>query len=357
MRFYLDFSLVSGYVLMATIACLGMLQLAAARGGYAGLSLFVSERKLGSLVGAGLTGCALITYALFAPEVLTPGPAGSEVAAMFAGCALLALIVTLLGADQRLKRARRRLAVAMGEHLELERLPCILYRSLPFPLDSRQQQSDGAPLIVLIPDPMDIVHAPLGLVESLRRNGIAILAIEGQAVIDSDATLLSVTALESILPVLAEIESTPKINCERIGLLGLGLGGDVALGVNGTGNPKITCSAAVSPVACLIEGLGLAALGIYWLREISYPQAWRLRRRTHAFAQFRKRSPRPDTTRVAAENTAVLCGSNVEMTMRKSFPGIAFLPTAIDRHFTLLEKEPAREVLVEWFTQRLASRD
>ena len=129
MRFYLDFPLVAGYVLMATTACLGMLQFVAARGGYVGLSLFSINPRRGTLFGLGLTVVALLAYVLFAPYILTPGPAGSEVAEIFALCATAGLFVTLLGADLRWRnRAPRRIDTNNATKLKINQTAATLFQ-------------------------------------------------------------------------------------------------------------------------------------------------------------------------------------------------------------------------------------
>jgi len=89
-RAYIPWYLVRNYWLFAFIACLGALQLAAARR---------AEPAHGSaryaIASAILAGAFLGYYAL-APELLTPGPAGGELMFLFSGAALLAVIVTRL---------------------------------------------------------------------------------------------------------------------------------------------------------------------------------------------------------------------------------------------------------------------
>ena len=356
MRFYLDFVLVSGYVLMATTACIGMLQLVAARGGYAGLSLFASEHKSGSFIGSGLTVGALLAYVLVAPEILTPGPAGSEVAAMFAGCALLALFVTVLGSDQRLKRAQSRQTGKTGEPMVLGSLPCFLHRSIPSPIDSREPWSDGAPILVLIPDPTDLVYAPRDLIESLCSTGIAVVAMDRGTVSDSEAPLLCQQLLGHLSAALAELALLPGIDHERVGLLGLGLGGDAALSAAAV-NPRIRCAVAVSPVISLKEDLAGVIPGLLWLREISYLQAWRLRRLWPALKKATADRLGLPARQIAPENTAILYAVDHLMTTRNSIPVLSAMPVPSDRHFTLLEESAVREQLVKWLTGRLTNND
>ncbi len=354
MRFYLDLPLVLGYVLMATTACLGMLQLAAARGGYAGLSLFTADREQGARVGAGLTVGALLAYVLFAPEILTPGPAGSEVAQMFALCALVALAVTLLGADRRLARTRG-WQVSGGEPITLGDLPATLHPPLPAP-------PDRAPAVVLLPDPAGLVVAPQALVEAFCQAGIAVLALDARGVAASDAppfgrvpgrSRLRQTLLGHLATALAGLARQPGIDAERVGLLGLGLGGDAALQAAVT-DPQLRAALAVSPVGDATPGTGEAGPGLHWLHELSYLQVWRWRRRWPALRRAATDLQPPGSPPVTPSvNLAVLQGNSTILTMRKAQPEIEPLTVPGQRHFTLLQDTQARQLAVAWFQEKL----
>jgi undecaprenyl-diphosphatase len=84
-RAYIPWYLVGNYLAFAFVACLGALQVARAR-------------RDGTSCAIGITiliGAFLGFYA-FAPELLTPGPAGGEMTFLFGGAALLAVVVTRL---------------------------------------------------------------------------------------------------------------------------------------------------------------------------------------------------------------------------------------------------------------------
>jgi membrane-associated phospholipid phosphatase len=84
-RAYVPWYLVRNYLAFTFVACLAALQLASAQG----------QRNRATLALVILIGTFLVFYA-FAPELLTPGPAGGEMTFLFSGAALLAVIMTRL---------------------------------------------------------------------------------------------------------------------------------------------------------------------------------------------------------------------------------------------------------------------
>jgi dienelactone hydrolase len=344
MRFYLNFPLVAGYVLMAVSACLGMLQFAAARGGYAGLALFSAERERGARIGAGLMVGALLAYVSFAPEILTPGPAGSEVAQMFALCTLFALGVTLAGAAYRIERERRsEIYPEQGEALMLGELPATLYRRThPRPGD--------APVVVLLPDPAGFVLAPGALIKALRRAGLAVLALDAQGVARGEAPLSRRALLIHLSTALVELGRHKGIDQERVGLLGLGLGGDAVW--QAAASSRALAALAVSPVSRTSSEPEVAGPGLHWLREMHYFQAWRWRRR---WSTLRRAAADVEATQLAREGlaTAVLHARDDILAIRMKSQGIVELTTPGWRHFTLLAEAQARQVVAGWFKDKL----
>ncbi|MBN1890626.1 MAG: phosphatase PAP2 family protein [Thermoflexales bacterium] len=112
MRAYVPFYLVVNYALFATAAALGVLQAAAVASGDDRLAAFVppSRPRLGLAVAAVWTAGAYAVFWLFAPELLTPGPAGSELTALFGLSTLLALGLARLAAFMRVSDFRFRVS-------------------------------------------------------------------------------------------------------------------------------------------------------------------------------------------------------------------------------------------------------
>lgn len=92
-RAYIPWYLVFNYLVFAFVACLGALQLAKAYRTGAGRGRY-------ALAWAILIGAFLGFYA-FAPELLTPGPAGGELTFLFGGVALLTAVLTRAGLADR----------------------------------------------------------------------------------------------------------------------------------------------------------------------------------------------------------------------------------------------------------------
>jgi len=351
MRFYLDLPLFIGYVLMAITACLGMLQFAGARGDYAGLSLFTADRKRGVGIGAGLTASALLAYVLFAPEILTPGPAGTEVAEMFAFCALVALAITLLGADRRMKRERlTSKRTDGGEKIILGHLTATFH----CPTSTPSADGDSyAPVVVLLPDPAGFVAAPATLVDELCHAGVAVLALDARGVSESDAPLSRRTLLGHLSAALSQLAHQPGIDGERIGLIGLGLGGDAVFQAAAAA-VQVKAVLAVSPVGGEPSPPDGGRPGLHWLRELSYPQVWRVRRRWPDFQRAAAELDTGELRQGAFPATAVVIqGRDAPFTIRKCVRQIEHLATPGERHFTLLDDERTRQLVVSWLQEKL----
>lgn len=354
MRFYLDLPLFVGYVLMATTACLGMLQFAAARGRYRGLSLFVTSPEKGKRVGAALVIAAVLSYVTFAPEILTPGPAGSEVAVMFALCALAALGFTLLGADLRIRRLDARLPDA-GQELSLGELTATLY--YPSRFHSREKsppaKTERVPPIILLPDPSGFVVTPAPAITAFTQTGMAVLVVDTSAVPKSDSALSRHSFTRRTSDALELLASLPGVDTERIGLLGLGLGGDAAL-ANAPKDPRITAAIALSPLDSTPFRPGTTARGLDWLHELSYTQIWRWRRRwpglRRAAAALRSDEPARDAKPVpvwhASQDSKVFA-------IRHRADEVVPLNAPSERYFTLLEEDRVEQLVVRWFQDAL----
>jgi undecaprenyl-diphosphatase len=89
-RAYIPWYLVRNYWVFAFIACLGALQLAAAR------RAEPEHRRARYAVAWAILISTFFGFYALAPELLTPGPAGGELMFLFVGAALLAVVVTRL---------------------------------------------------------------------------------------------------------------------------------------------------------------------------------------------------------------------------------------------------------------------
>ena len=87
-RAYIPWYLVRNYWVFAFIACLGALQLAAAR------RAELEHRGARYAIAFAILVGVFFGYYALAPELLTPGPAGGELMFLFSGAALLAVVIT-----------------------------------------------------------------------------------------------------------------------------------------------------------------------------------------------------------------------------------------------------------------------
>ena len=353
MRFYLNLPLVVGYSLMATAACLGMLQFAAARGGYAGLSLFSGDRIHGRRIGAMITMAALLLYVSFAPEIRTPGPAGTEVAEMFAGCAVLALAITLIGADLRLhKRGPRELCG--GDPIKLGPLSAtVYYPSLIGEKSSAVKQPDRVPAVVMLPDPSGFVIAPPTLLEAFRQAEIATIVLDSKIRVGNDVRGPSATLLGHLSTALTGLARQPGIDNERLGLLGLGLGGDAVLRASASRN-DIRATLAVSPVSLVTAELKQHEPRLCWLHEFSLREARRWRRLWPALRDTAAALSLPPSEPGALRAQAKVVYASHSFLTTRSTTGIAGgLPVPTTEHFTLLGDARALGVVVAWLHDAL----
>jgi len=318
------------------------LQWAAARGGYAGLALFSADRERGARIGVGLTVGALLAYVSFAPEILTPGPAGAEVAEMFALCALVALAITLAGAAYRIERERKTETRLKGEAMTLGDLPATLYRPTTAP-------PGRAPAVVLLPDPTGFILTPPALVEALNQAGLTVLALDARGVAQSDAPLSRRTLLIHTSTALVQLAHRDGIDEERVGLLGVGLGGDAVW--QAAASAQVRAVLAVLPMT---PDAGAIAPGLHWLCELSYLQAWRWRRRWPALQRAAADLRAVELARDDVD-AAMFQASDDNLAARGDQHGVERLSVPGRRHFTLLADAQVRQLVADWFKNKLVN--
>jgi dienelactone hydrolase len=355
MRFYLNASLVVGFSLMATTACLGMLQFVAARGGYVGLSLFTGDRIRGQSIGATITVAALLLYVSFAPEIRTPGPAGTEVAEMFAGCAVVALALTLFGADLRLRKRTAR-KISGGKSIRLGPLSAkVYYPSQMGENTGAAELPDQLPAILVLPDPSAFVTAPPSLLEALGQAEIATVVLDSKRSVANDRHAAAATLLGLLSQALAGLAELPRIDRERLGLLGLGLGGDAVL-CAGASRHDIRAILAVSPVRLVTDEPKKHDAQLSWLHELGLLEARRWRELWPALqaaaAALSLRSLEP--TALSAQVKVVYAADSF-VTTRSTAALAGGLPVSNTGHFTLLGDAHARELVVAWLRDALTT--
>lgn len=256
------------YLLLCTLSCIGVLQIQAAHQRLRGLSLWSGRGKSwwGYTVGSLLIVGSFSSFYAFTPGLLVPGLAGSELVILFAAGCILALTITLTASSLAAPRPSEAMREAEeGEAVVTPQLQGQLY--VP-------QGSGPFPALCLIPE----IGSPAGnlsmLASHLQTLGFVVLSIDWMAASGPshypDMLALVPTGVNYLL-------RRREVNRERIGVIGFGLGGDLALRAAGP-DGKIAAAVAASP--CL--ALEPCETDLELLRQGSLWQAVQWRRRQRA---------------------------------------------------------------------------
>jgi pimeloyl-ACP methyl ester carboxylesterase len=261
-----------GYVFFAFAYCagLGFWQIVAARQGLRALS-WVPRRanhRWGYLAGSALLALACVWFfGTRTEDIFCPGPASSEFL-FFLACALLAAMVTsmlLSSLVGRLVPAREDAAVRGDARTEDVRATW-WNGTLHLPV------SEGSPwpAVCLVPDTGSEVESLGSMAARLGRKKVSALVLD----MDSADTWQYPDVLASIPQALAYLERNDEVDAERLGLLGVGLGGDLAIRAAAS-DPQVRAVVAIAP---LLSSFSLQP-SLDLLREMSYLEAIRWRRR------------------------------------------------------------------------------
>ncbi len=276
------------YFLLAFVTIVGVLQFVAARHRLAGLTLVGSARRRrfayrGYLLAAVLIVAAFVWFFVDTwEEVFVPGLAGSELAFLFGMAGICALALTLLASSilhsiQRQDRLELKAdARFRHEAVSWQQLKGTLY----LPEDAASLTKDAAPLkgepraaICALPTPSEGTLSSHPIVADLVEAGFIVLAIDW-----GPEKEIRYPAMLGLLPsAVAYLTRRDEVNPERIGVLGIDLGGDLAIRSART-DQQIVAVLAMSPF--LHQANTRPGLSI--LREMSYLEALR-------WASFRKR--------------------------------------------------------------------
>jgi hypothetical protein len=357
MRFYLDVPLFVGYVLMATVSCLGMLQFVAARGQYSGLSLFTGNNRAGKRIGMTVAVGALIAYVLFAPDILTPGPAGTEVAEMFAACALIALGITLVGADLRIRRNGDWPATG-GIDVTIPGLEATYFGARPELSSEELPVTSCRSTVILLRDPSGFVRTPAPLIDALLKTGLSVLVLDLLGDQEGDGPHFATKIQECLEAAVDWLEREKPMECGAgpVGLMGCGVGGDAVLWA-AEADTRIAAALGVAPLPEAPSPRNASATGVDWLRELSYRQTWRWHRRWSAMQQtavdLALNKPR-HWGRSASR--AIFVSGKPQTAVIGAWSDIEVLSAANGRHFSLLENTGEQKVAVDWLCRKLCKR-
>jgi hypothetical protein len=247
------------------LAALGAIQVAALRNKFEGLAWPVGPRhKQPGYVLATL----LMAFALLGGMLLvSPGaplPPWLSVPILLAGIGL-ALLVTIAGAAIRLQWRQRhpRQPAHQGQPVELGPLQATFY----------QPEGQGPfPALCLLPDPTAPGDDLTELVQALVEHNIAVLAFEGRLLNDPDRlTLQGLVAVG-----VSHLAQWPEVDAGQVGLVGVGLGGDLALR-SAAMDPGVAAALAIEPVLSTRRpGLGLESLhALSWFEAQRRARRWR----------------------------------------------------------------------------------
>ena len=269
------------YFLLAFVTIVGVLQFVAARHRLAGLTLVGSARRRrfayrGYLLAAVIIVAAFVWFFVDTwEEVFIPGLAGAELAFLFGMAGICALAFTLLVSSilhsiQRQDRLELKAdARFRHEAVSWQQLKGTLY----LPEDAASLTEDAAPLkgepraaICALPTPSEGSLSPYPIVVDLVDEGFIVLAIDW-----GPEKEIRYPAMLGLLPgAVAYLTRRDEVNPERIGVLGIDLGGDLAIRSAGT-DQQIVAVLALAPF--LIQANTRPGLSV--LKEMSYLEALR----------------------------------------------------------------------------------
>jgi len=247
------------YLLFAFLAALGALQVVAARYRMEGLAFlnYLEHPWRGYVLGAAL---ALVGSLVFFVSqwsmIFAPGPAGAELAVLFAVAALLALLVTLvLTSILQPRRAKQdtRLKDGIGTKPAQAVGPARGRLYVP------ENLTTPLPAVCLLPG-----FPPLGLgalAQHLLEQDWVVLLIE------PESQSYSYPAVLAVLPAaVALLSKLPYVDPQRLGVLGYDIGADLAIRAASV-DRLVKAVVAIAPV------LAQAPRDLSLLREMPYPPA------------------------------------------------------------------------------------
>jgi alpha-beta hydrolase superfamily lysophospholipase len=262
------------YFLLALATIVGALQFVAVRHRLIGLSLFIGRARepiWGYLLAGTLIVGAFAWFFAATPEVFVPGLAGAELVLLFGAAAICALAFTLLvssilhwvqhreTSDQKTAGRLRHEAVSWQQ----------LRGTLYLPEDTGKPRA----AICALPSPSEGTLSLHPLVAALIEEGFIVLAMDW-----GPQEEIRYPAVLGLLPsAVAYLTRRDEVNPERIGVLGVDLGGDLAIRSAGTDEQIV----AVLALAPFLDRANTQP-GLSILKEMSYLEALR-------WARFRER--------------------------------------------------------------------
>lgn len=354
---FISVHLAINYFLLAFITIVGALQFVAARHRLIGLSFFIGRAQKpiwGYLLATILIVGAFAWFFVTTPEVFVPGLAGSELALLFgaAGVCALAFTLTVSSVVHEVQHRDRSDPRAGGrlrqEAVSLQQLRGTLY----LPEDVASLKGEPRAAICVLPGPSEEILSPHPIVANLIEEGLIVLAIDWGP--ESEVRYPGVLGL---LPsAVAYLTRRDDVNAERIGVLGIDLGGDLGIRSAAT-DPQIAAVLALTPF--LDQSNTKPGLSI--LKEMSYLEAIRwssFRRRGELVAELAvpdsisRLGSRPwlliygdQDGIVPVEKARAALGEEVAREKLKSVPG--------EGHLSLPRSRATSSLVARWFRENL----
>jgi dienelactone hydrolase len=336
------------YLALATCTVIGVLQILAAWSGLHGLAL-LDYRKSRAARALGPAVIAL-GYAWFfgtRREIITPGPAGTELVVLFGGGVLLALAFCTLGAvilrPYRLRTAPTQLAGMVTRAVTLETgVPATLYYV---------ERPGAAPAVCLLPDPATPVAALTHLIGRLVGADMAVLVPgwPGRCQQCPDALAIAPAALNYL-------SSLPFVTADRLAVGGVNLGGDLALRA-AVGDAKVQAVFALAPE--------LAAFNLQpnlgWLREMTLADSlrWglrgrrqRLTRELDVLSALTFLGPRPCLV-LYGDDEPLVDVPAMQARLEQAAPAVSLRSMPGAGHLTLATGPQAAETVATWLAHAL----
>ncbi len=335
------------YLAFAGLAVAGALQALAAWRSLVGFALVNYRRRpaWGYVLGPLLIALAYAWFFGTRREILTPGPAGAELLVLFSGGTVAALALTLAaasilrpyhphGAEARLPAAAD--LVDLGQRFQGQ-----LFAA---------HRSWRAPAVCLLPDPA----APgrlRPLISQLVRQGFVVLVPIWRRELQSYPAALPLVAWS-----MAYLRRQPFVDVDRLALVGVNLGADLALraALEERIVPPVVALAPEMDEHNVPSGLGA-------LREMTYAEAlrWRLRGRRRQLLhglgsdQALLNLPPQRALVVFGSEDSVVPPAEVQAVAENSEAGASVRTVLEEDHLSLAESPRAGVIVLGWLAESL----
>ncbi len=347
MLYFVSRDLALGYLLFSFLSALGVLQWVAARQRLTGLGLFDYSKHpgLGTTLGLVLPAVALVWFMASQWEgIFAPGPAGSEISLLFGAAAVAAVLVSLVCAT-----ARRFWARSDTETPEARDCEVVDVRHFTGHLYVPSVSHGKLAVVCILPMPKWCWSHRARLARRLTQAGLAalVMAPDHESFVFPDVLALMPAAV-------AFLRDRPGLDADRVGVLGYGIAGDLAIRVGG-------CDKQIRAVVALAPVMSDMPVGLDLLTELSYGEAWRwvhdrkrmqLREDLDARHYAPKIAPRPLLLVYGAEDRLVGRAPVAEWDGKeKGWVGHQVIDGA--GHLDLMADPVCIRSIVEWLRERL----